>query len=1200
MEYTGERFVPSDDFMNDETAYEHLHRYHHVLEIVRGKVVLDIACGEGYGSFCLARNARTVYGVDIDSSCIEHARKKYAGENVEFIQGDVSKIPLPDRSVDIVISFETIEHLDEAKQALFLQEIKRVLIENGKLIISTPDKTNYSERYSYQNEFHVKEFAKQEFHTFLKSYFENIVNLGQRYEIVDAITPDNIDDSPIAAVSNWQRAAKPFISKYLLSICCDDPIEKEFLRPSVVFQVSKDYWQIADRVVEMEKHILELGSWGRRLDKEIEEKNVLLLSQKKELEELYKAREVQLSSLKKISFTLEHKNDAIELFGRKFQETTDKVIELQSRLMEQSEWIRKFHYELLEKDDLLHQKAKELDSLYIERKGWSEEGEQIKKELRAAIEAKNDLEATAERFSKQVDRLQQNIHELNQFRIGANQQLDEKNILLKKLDSENRDKKQIIEEQKGQIDNLYLQLQVVNRRLAEIYQSDGWKFLNSYYRIKGKLLPEDSKRYLWLKTMINKIRGRKEHAIYFNATKNLPVLSHTEKTTVFEPIEFPVFESPCVSVVIPAYNGWALTYKCLESIKKNTFDIAYEIIIGDDASTDETQNIKHYVKNIVVIRNEKNLEFLHNCNHAARFARGKYILFLNNDTEVRPRWLSSMVDLLEKDESIGMVGSKLIYPNGRLQEAGGIIWKDASGWNFGLNQDPDAPEFNYVKCVDYISGASIITRSDLWKQIGGFDKRYSPAYCEDSDLAFEVRKRGYKVVYQPISEVIHLEGYTHGTDLTEGIKGSEIKAYQKLNNEKFRQKWEQVLETEHLPNGQNVFWARDKSQNKKTILVIDHYVPHYDKDAGSKTVFQYLKLFVSLNLNVKFIGDNFFRHEPYTTVLQQLGIEVLYGPDYANNWQQWILNNRDKFDFVLLNRPHVSLKYIDFLRENTKAKILYYGHDLHFVRLTRQYEIEGEKDLLEESEKWKEIEISLFSKSDIILAPSTDEKGLIESLGIQKKVFAIPPYIFDKVAKPVHDFSGRKDILFLGGFTHIPNIDAALWFTREIWPIIKEKIPNATFIIAGSNAPAQINALANSDVEVKGFLTDESLQKLYSKIKMVVIPLRYGAGVKGKTVEAMYHGIPIVSTKFGIEGLPKSYSNFLQPYDKPKEFAQQVVTLYNSESLLAELSKQETSYINEYFTTAIASKMMISILEIEPSKTLLASKNIPEKVLQLR
>ena len=127
-------------------------------------------------------------------------------------------------------------------------------------------------------------------------------------------------------------------------------------------------------------------------------------------------------------------------------------------------------------------------------------------------------------------------------------------------------------------------------------------------------------------------------------------------------------------------------------------------------------------------------------------------MFLNNDTQVQPDWLSSLVDLIESDETIGMVGSKLVYPDGRLQEAGGIIWNNASGWNYGHLDDPMKPEYNYVKEVDYISGASLMIRKSLWESIGGFDERYVPAYYEDADLAFEVRKHGYKVVYQPKSD----------------------------------------------------------------------------------------------------------------------------------------------------------------------------------------------------------------------------------------------------------------------------------------------------------------------------------------------------------------------------------------------------------------------------------------------------------------
>jgi GT2 family glycosyltransferase/ubiquinone/menaquinone biosynthesis C-methylase UbiE len=1129
MEFTGERFVPSDSLMNDDIAFEHLHRYNTVEEIVKKRIVLDIASGEGYGTAILAKHADKVFGVDIDPKAIEHAKKEYSGiKNIEFLIGNANNIPLPDDSIDIVVSYETIEHIDELTQKKFLSEIKRVLKKEGQLIVSTPDKTNYSDRYDHKNEFHLKEFTSDEFFKFLKNYFKYVTPYLQGYEIVSAITENEPEKINNLHITNWQRLTKPFSRKYLIGICSDRSLPKNITLSSVVFQVNKDFMQMTDRIVQMEAHILELGAWGRRLDKQIEEKNVLFNQKARELEKTASEKEKQSMLLQKVSSELENKKKLIESFAISFQETTVKLFQMQKQLVEESELKQKFKNEILEKESL-----------------------------------------TAE--------LQNTI-------IAIEEKIEQQKNAINTLTSENNDKNKIIEEQNRNVHSLQAQLNSLSERLTEIYRSEGWKILKRYYNLKGKLLPETSKRYRILKKVVNRLRGKKEDNLGpFDAKQSQVITaslstnnSHSEKS--YEPIEFVLFESSAVSIVMPAYNGWDLTYKCLASIKKNTHGISYEIIIGDDASTDETKNIKNYIKNITVIRNEKNLEFLHNCNHAATYVKGKYILFLNNDTEVRSGWLSSMVDLMEKDETIGMVGSKLIYPNGLLQEAGAIIWNDASGWNFGHKKNPESPEFNYVKEVDYISGASIIIRTDLWKEIGGFDERYTPAYCEDSDLAFEVRKHGYKVVYQPLSEVIHFEGYTHGTDQEEGIKGNEIKAYQKLNNEKFKEKWKNVLQKEHFPNGENVFWARDKSQNRKTILVIDHYVPQFDKDAGSKTVFQYLKLFVSLNMNVKFIGDNYCRHEPYTTALQQMGIEVLYGPYYANNWRQWIKDNHDKFDFILLNRPHISIKYIDFIRKNTNAKILYYGHDLHFIREQKQYTIERNSSLLESSKKWKATEMHLFDNSDIVLTPSEDEKSIIDNLVQCDKTRTVLPYYYEKANDPISDFTQRESIMFVGGFAHKPNVDAVLWFCNEIWPTVKKELPQAKFIVVGSNTPDQIFHLASEDVIIKGYLNDIKLDQIYSSVKIVAVPLRYGAGVKGKTVEALHRGIPIVTTSFGVEGLPGDYS-FLQVTDNEEEFSERICSMYKNEKILTEQSKKSINYIIDNFSEKKARMILKTILE---------------------
>jgi len=217
MEFTGERFIPLKELMEDEIAFEHLHRYHAAKELIKGKVVLDIACGEGYGADILSVNAEKVFGVDIDADTIEHAKNTYKKENIDFIKGSTDSIPLPDDSVDVVISYETIEHIDEESQKRFLNEIKRVLKKDGLLIISTPDKINYSDRYAHTNEFHLKEFKKEEFILFLNNYFANTCCYLQGYEIIDAITEDSPEEINDLYVINWPRHSKPFTRKYIIS-----------------------------------------------------------------------------------------------------------------------------------------------------------------------------------------------------------------------------------------------------------------------------------------------------------------------------------------------------------------------------------------------------------------------------------------------------------------------------------------------------------------------------------------------------------------------------------------------------------------------------------------------------------------------------------------------------------------------------------------------------------------------------------------------------------------------------------------------------------------------------------------------------------------------------------------------------------------------------------------------------------------------
>ncbi len=650
------------------------------------------------------------------------------------------------------------------------------------------------------------------------------------------------------------------------------------------------------------------------------------------------------------------------------------------------------------------------------------------------------------------------------------------------------------------------------------------------------------------------------------------------KTLKFEDyghLSFVPNEDPQVSILIPVYNNFDYTWHCLESVLKYSADVSYEVIIADDCSDDLTMRLGEICSGIHIVKNKENQGFLLNCNHAAQAARGDYIVFLNNDTQVQQGWLSSLISVMEKDSTVGLVGSKFLYPDGHLQEAGGILWADGSAWNFGRGQNPNEPQFNYLHEADYISGASIMIRTSLWKEIGGFDERYAPAYYEDTDLSFEVRKHGYRVMYQPLSIVVHYEGISNGSDKT-----SRHNAFISLNRRKFYDKWKETLEKENFPNGENLFLAKDRSRKKKHILVVDHYVPHFDKDAGGKCSYMYLLMFVKMGFKVTFIGDNFYRHEPYTTNLNQCGIEVLYGNYYAQNWQGWLKENLHYFDYVYLQRPHISIKYIDLVKEYGHAEVIYFAHDLHHIREYREYLLTGNESKLKSSEYWKKIETELFDKADVCHVVGSYEEKVLKQQYPDKPVRNIPLYIYDDIPYDINkNFHERNDLIFVGGFGHPPNLDGVLWFEKEVFPLILDKYPHMKWHVVGGPVPDEVKKLADENIIIEGSISDEKLHELYRSCRMAVAPLRVGAGVKGKIVEAAYYQIPMVTTAIGAEGLSLSEGNMVVEDDTQK-MAQLICNLYDDYESLRQMSDGGRMFIQKLFTEKKA--MEVLRLDIDP------------------
>lgn len=874
LKWTGERFIPS---VEGETAYEHLHRYAFALECAADKVVLDIASGEGYGSYLLSQCAHIAVGMDISTEAVAHASVKYGHQkNLSFCVASCISIPAADNTFDVVVSYETIEHISDHDE--MLDEIERVLKPEGVLLVSSPNKKAYSDDANFQNDFHVRELYLEEFKKLLGDRYSHVHFIGQRLILSSHLWPiDYKEYEPTLVhytgdISYIEKAnTPPFEPLYAIAICTNSGA---FVNTAVTSLFTKNddslfrtYQELTKRVAELENHLAE---------------------REKVMQELLKSTSWEITApIRNIGTFLNSKNYFIRTLFVSCRRQVRLFFETYNSC---KQWIKTKNYyikTLFGSKDKLRKALSAIRAVglgcfrrqvriffkeYEIYQHWMNTNGALQDNL---LKRQNVVFANSPKFSLVVPLLAASADYLQALLTavikqtyvnwelcivsGAKCSGAEKTLQAYAADKRIKIYHSIGEHSLALLTNMALDITTgefiafidQDAVLSPVALFDVAKAINDHagadfvysdndlllddLRIYPNFKPDWSsdtlrsynyidKPYFIKKDLLKEVghcrsefEGCHDYDLVLRATEkaikvvHIPkvlyharmngvsygpssvksvcnsVLAQTvlndhlarlkinrtiEKDKVYDHYKYSYrSDSPMVSIIIPTKDNIVLLRQCLHSIDSCLTYNNYEIIIIENGSVEDA-TFEYYKQiekktNVHILFWHEQFNFSRINNYGAKCSRGELLLFLNNDTQfITPRCLEEMVSLATLTH-VGIVGAKLYYPNDTIQHAGIAFNQNGTILHFYRNCPRDFDGYRNklrrIQNVSAVTGACIMTRRDIFFEVGGFSEDFTVTYS-DIDLCFKMTQKGYSVLLTPYAELYHFELQTRGSD----------------------------------------------------------------------------------------------------------------------------------------------------------------------------------------------------------------------------------------------------------------------------------------------------------------------------------------------------------------------------------------------------------------------------------------------------